>query len=150
MKVRGRHSLRQGDVDGDGFDEIVYGSATIDHDGQGLYSTGLRHGDALHLSDLDPDRPGLEVWMADEQSSENGGIVSHFQDATNGTIIWQQKGSGDNGRGCTGPLMAGTKGWQMWSGAGGLFDASSKDGGERAFVRQFHHLVGRRSEPLPA
>jgi rhamnogalacturonan endolyase len=123
---QGSHSLRQGDVDGDGFDEIVYGSATIDHDGQGLYSTGLRHGDALHLSDLDPDRPGLEVWMADEQSSENGGIVSHFQDATDGTIIWQQKGSGDNGRGCTGPLMAGTKGWQMWSGAGGLFDAAQK------------------------
>jgi rhamnogalacturonan endolyase len=64
--------------------------------------------------------------MADEQSSENGGIVSHFQDATDGTIIWQQKGSGDNGRGCTGPLMANTKGWQMWSGAGGLFDASQK------------------------
>ena len=123
---QGAHSLRQGDVDGDGFDEIVYGSATIDHDGQGLYSTGLRHGDALHMSDLDPDRPGLEIWMADEQSSENGGIVSHFQDATDGTIIWQQTGSGDNGRGCTGPLMAGTKGWQMWSGAGGLFDASQK------------------------
>jgi rhamnogalacturonan endolyase len=64
--------------------------------------------------------------MADEQSSENGGIVSHFQDATNGTIIWQQKGSGDNGRGCTGPLMPNTKGWQMWSGAGGLFDAAQK------------------------
>jgi rhamnogalacturonan endolyase len=123
---QGGHSIRQGDVDGDGFDEIVYGSATIDHDGQGLYSTGLRHGDALHMSDLDPDRPGLEVWMADEQSSENGGIVSHFQDATDGTIIWQQKGSGDNGRGCTGPLMANTKGWQMWSTAGGLFDASEK------------------------
>ena len=123
---QGGHSIRQGDVDGDGFDEIVYGSATIDHDGQGLYSTGLRHGDALHFSDLDPDRPGLEVWMADEQSSENGGIVSHFQDATDGTIIWQQTGSGDNGRGCTGPLLANTKGWQMWSGAGGLFDAAQK------------------------
>jgi len=123
---QGAHSLRQGDVDGDGFDEIVYGSATIDHDGQGLYSTGLRHGDALHMSDLMPDRPGLEIWMADEQSSENGGIVSHFQDATDGTIIWQQTGSGDNGRGCTGPLLAGTKGWQMWSGAGGLFDGSQK------------------------
>jgi hypothetical protein len=116
-------------VDGDGFDEIVYGSATIDHDGQGLYSTGLRHGDALHMSDLDPDRPGLEVWMADEQSSENGGIRSHFQDATDGTILWEDKGSGDNGRGCTGPLIAGTKGWQMWSGAGGLYDAAQKNVG---------------------
>jgi rhamnogalacturonan endolyase len=126
---QGSHSLRQGDVDGDGFDEIVYGSMTVDHDGQGLYSTGLRHGDALHLSDLDPTRPGLEVWMVDEQTSENGGIASHFQDAKDGTIIWEDKGSGDNGRGCTGPLIAGTKGWQMWSGAGGLFDASHKNVG---------------------
>jgi rhamnogalacturonan endolyase len=123
---QGSHSLRQGDVDGDGFDEIVYGSMTVDQDGQGLYSTGLRHGDALHLSDLDPNRPGLEVWMVDEQTSENGGIASHFQDAKDGTIIWEDKSSGDNGRGCTGPLIAGTKGWQMWSGSGGLYDASQK------------------------
>jgi rhamnogalacturonan endolyase len=123
---QGGHSIRQGDVDGDGYDEIVYGSATIDHDGQGLYTTTLRHGDALHFGDLDPDRPGLEVWMVDEQTSENGGIASHFQDAKDGTIIWEDKQSGDNGRGCTGPLMAGTTGWQFWSGAGGLFDASHK------------------------
>ena len=126
---QGSHSLRQGDVDGDGFDEIVYGSMTVDHDGLGLYSTGLRHGDALHMSDLDPTRPGLEVWMVDEQTSENGGIASHFQDAKDGTIIWEDKASGDNGRGCTGPLIAGTTGWQMWSGAGGLFDASHKNVG---------------------
>ena len=128
---QGSHSLRQGDVDGDGFDEIVYGSATIDHDGQGLYSTGLRHGDALHFSDLDPNRPGLEVWMVDEQTSENGGIASHFQDAKDGTIIWEDMASGDNGRGCTGPLIAGTTGWQMWSGAGGLWDASHKNVGSK-------------------
>ena len=126
---QGGHSIRQGDVDGDGFDEIVYGSATIDHDGKGLYSTGLRHGDALHMSDLDPNRPGLEIWMADEQTSENGGIASHFQDAKDGTIIWEDKSSGDNGRGCTGPLIAGTTGWQMWSTVGGLFDASHKSVG---------------------
>jgi rhamnogalacturonan endolyase len=121
---QGSHSLRQGDVDGDGFDEIVYGSATIDHDGQGLYSTGLRHGDALHFTDIDPTRPGLEVFMVDEQTSENGGIAAHYQDAKDGTIIWEDKQSGDNGRGCAGPMMAGTTGWQMWSGSGGLFNAA--------------------------
>ena len=39
--------------------------------------------------------------------------------------------SGDNGRGCTGPLIAGTTGWQMWSGAGGLWDASHKNVGSK-------------------
>ena len=56
---QGAHSLMVGDVDGDGCDEITYGSAAIDNDGRLLYSTGLGHGDAAHLSDLDPDRPGL-------------------------------------------------------------------------------------------
>ena len=122
---QGSHTVRQGDVDGDGFDEIVYGSMTIDHDGKGLYSTGLRHGDALHLSVMDPTRPGMQVWMVDEQTSENGGICSHFQDAKDGTIIWEQKATGDNGRGCCGPLLSGVKGWQMWSATGGgLYDAS--------------------------
>ena len=123
---QGSHSLRQGDVDGDGFDEIVYGSMNVDHDGQGLCSTGLRHGDALHMTDIDPNRPGLEIWMVDEQTSENGGISTHYEDAKDCSIIWEQKGTGDNGRGCTGPLIAGTTGWQMWSGAGGLYDASFK------------------------
>ncbi len=124
---QGSHSLRQGDVDGDGFDEIVYGSMNVDHDGQGLCSTGLRHGDALHFTDIDPNRPGLEIWMVDEQTSENGGISTHYEDAKDCSIIWEQKGTGDNGRGCAGPLIAGTTGWQMWSATGGgLFDASQK------------------------
>lgn len=58
----GNHNLSIGDVDGDGKDEIIYGAAAIDDDGSGLYATGLGHGDALHLSDLDPSRPGLEVF----------------------------------------------------------------------------------------
>ncbi|HEX8150042.1 MAG TPA: rhamnogalacturonan lyase, partial [Pyrinomonadaceae bacterium] len=60
---QGSHSLTIGDVDGDGRDEITYGAAAIDDDGTGLYTTGLGHGDALHMSDLDPDRPGQEVYM---------------------------------------------------------------------------------------
>jgi len=62
--------------------------------GQGLCSTGLRHGDALHFTDIDPNRPGLEIWMVDEQTSENGGISTHYEDAKDCSIIWEQKGYG--------------------------------------------------------
>ena len=65
--AQGAHSLAVGDVDGDGCDEITYGSAAINNNGTLLYSTGLGHGDALHFSDLDPDRPGLEVFMVHEE-----------------------------------------------------------------------------------
>ena len=55
---QGNHSLSVADVDDDGKDEIVYGSMVVDDDGKGLFSTGLRHGDAMHVGDLDPSRPG--------------------------------------------------------------------------------------------
>ncbi len=132
-ETMGCHSLRQGDVDGDGFDEIVYGAMTVDHDGQGLYSTGLRHGDALHLGAFDPTRGGLQVWQVHEETGAppngNGGIAASFRDAKTGAILWSDPGTTDNGRGCCGPLVAGTTGWQMWSGAGGLWDVNHKSVG---------------------
>jgi hypothetical protein len=126
---QGAHSIREGDVDGDGFDEICMGSSVIDHDGVGLYSTSLRHGDAFHMADMDPDRPGMEIWMAHEQVVSNGGIAADFRDAATGKIYWTDPGTKDNGRGCCGPLLSGTKGWQMWSGAGGLWDVNHKNVG---------------------
>ena len=126
---QGCHSLRQGDVDGDGFDEIVYGAMTVDHDGRGLYSTGLKHGDALHLAAMDPTRGGLQVWQAHENGSTNGGIAATFRDAKTGAVYWSDPGTADNGRGCCGPLVPGTTGWQMWSTVGGLWDVNHKSVG---------------------
>ena len=54
---QGNHNLRVGDVDGDGCDEIIYGSMALDHDGTGLYNTGFGHGDAMHLTAFFPPRP---------------------------------------------------------------------------------------------
>jgi rhamnogalacturonan endolyase len=128
---QGCHSLREGDVDGDGFDEIVYGACTIDHNGKGLYTTGLGHGDALHFGDFDPDRPGLEVWQVHEDAKTNGGIAATLRDAATGKVYWSDPGSTDNGRGCCGPMTAGVKGWQFWSGAGGLWDVNHKSVGSK-------------------
>ncbi len=83
---QGNHNLAVGDVDGDAKDEIVYGACAIDHDGKGLYSTGLGHGDAMHLSDIDPDRPGLEVWAIHERPHHPYG--ANLRDAATGKVIW--------------------------------------------------------------
>lgn len=111
---QGNHNLSVADVDGDGFDEIVYGSCTIDHNGTGLYSTGLGHGDALHVSDMDPDRPGLEVWQCHESSPYG----ATFRDAATGEIIFRYTASGDTGRACAGDIRADYRGYEVWASSG--------------------------------
>ncbi len=113
---QGNHNLAVADVDADGKDEIVYGSATIDDDGTGLYSTRLRHGDALHVSDFDPARQGLEVFAAHEDIGENGGIGATFRDARTGEVIWNMKAKMDVGRAAAGdidPRHPGAEGWAV-------------------------------------
>lgn len=100
----GNHNLSVADVDGDGKDEIIYGSATLDHDGTLLYSVGFGHGDAMHVSDLDPTRPGLEVYQVHE---EKGTYSWHVHDAATGEILLKGGKSGvDNGRGLAAQLSA--------------------------------------------
>src|SRR5690606_25879856 len=93
---QGAHSLTVGDVDQDGRDEIVYGAATIDDNGRLVCSSRLGHGDALHLSDSLPSRPGLEVYMVHESNAT--GVDMHA--ARTGQIIWSvPSGGSDVGRG---------------------------------------------------
>ena len=66
----GGHSLSVADVDDDGKDEIVYHAMVVDDNGKGLYSTRWRHGDSMHISDMYPDRPGLEVFTIHENEDD--------------------------------------------------------------------------------
>jgi rhamnogalacturonan endolyase len=114
---QGNHNLRVADVDGDGRDEIVYGACVIDDNGKGLYTTGLGHGDAIHLSDIDPDRPGLEVFDIHERPRHPNG--AEFRDARTGALIWG-KPSPDVGRGVALDLDPRHRGYEMWASGQGL------------------------------
>lgn len=94
---QGAHSLNVADVDNDGYDEIVYGSAVIDHNGKGLYSTKLGHGDALHTGDFDPNHAGLETFMVHEEKSSSAGI--ELRDSKTGKTLFGKKTGTDVGRG---------------------------------------------------
>ena len=108
---QGAHSIAVGDVDNDGKDEIMFGAAAVDDSGELLYSTGLGHGDAIHLSDLDPDRPGLEFFMPHEQRPYGFSL----RDAQTGEIIYYEKSSQDNGRGLAADIDSMHRGFEFWS-----------------------------------
>lgn len=116
----GNHNISVADVDGDGFDEIIYGSALIDHDGKLVYRKGLGHGDAMHVSDLNPDNPGLEGWFVHEDKSLPYGY--EMRDLRTGKIIFGLDMDKDNGRGLAADIDARHRGFEMWSSAPGVFD----------------------------
>lgn len=126
---QGNHNLSIADVDDDGKDEIIFGAMTIDDNGKGLYTTRLGHGDALHVGDLDPDRPGLEVFDIQERFADAG---ANFRDAKTGEVIWKkasQKAGEDGegpGRGLSlnvDPRYRGSESWVAGAGIAGMFDA---------------------------
>ena len=125
MYANGNHNMSIADVDGDGKDEIIWGSAALDDDGKMLYSVGFGHGDAIHLADLDPDRPGLELFDVHE---EKGDYAWDIHDAATGEIIWKGGPSGaDNGRGMAADIVAGNRGYEFWSSYGGPEKAADRN-----------------------
>ena len=108
---QGNHNLRVGDVDGDGCDEIMYGSCAIDHDGKGLYSTRMGHGDAMHLTQFAPGLKGLQVWDCHENKKDG----STFRNAATGEVLFQVKSSIDVGRCMAADVDPRNPGVEMWS-----------------------------------
>lgn len=108
---QGNHNLRIADVDGDGCDEIIYGSMTVDHDGQGLYNTGMGHGDAIHLMAFDPSSRELQIWDCHENRRDG----SDFRNARTGEIIFQIPSRSDVGRAMAADIDPTNPGVEMWS-----------------------------------
>lgn len=120
---QGNHSLSTADVDGDGFQEIIYGAAVIDHDGSILYSSHgylpdgtyvkFGHGDAMHVANIDPDKPGLEIFNVFE-GAENAPYGFALRDAETGEVIFGEYAEKDLGRCMIGDINPDVRGLQVW------------------------------------
>lgn len=118
---QGNHNLRVGDVDGDGCDEITYGAMAIDHDGTGLYTTRMGHGDAIHQYAFYPDSTQLQIWDVHENRRDG----SELRDAKTGRIIFQIPSKIDVGRGMAADIDPTNYGLEMWSASQrGYFDVT--------------------------
>ncbi|GAA2383262.1 hypothetical protein GCM10010420_01640 [Streptomyces glaucosporus] len=141
LTTQGFHSLSAADVDGDGRQEIVYGAATIDDDGDLLYSsfaeapTGsaepgrtvrLGHGDAMHVTDIDPARPGLEVFTVHE-GGRSAPYGHALRDAATGEVLYGGYTGVDTGRGMVGDVDPARPGLETWASNGvGLWSADGQ------------------------
>jgi len=108
---QGNHNLRMADVDGDGCDELTYGSMAVDNDGRGLYNTGMGHGDAIHLTVFDPTSDALQVWDCHENKRDG----SDLRDARTGKVIFQIPSKEDVGRAMAADIDPTSPGVEMWS-----------------------------------
>ncbi|WP_231584175.1 rhamnogalacturonan lyase [Domibacillus indicus] len=126
---QGAHFLSTADVDSDGKQEIVYGSATVDHDGSLLYSSAdimpegsavpgetakLGHGDAIHVTDIDPQREGLEIFMVHEGAAY-APYGYAMRDAKTGKVLFGGYTGKDTGRGMIGDIDPSKKGLETWA-----------------------------------
>lgn len=121
----GFHNLTSADVDGDGYDEIIYGSACIDHDGKLYYRTGFGHGDAMHVSQMDPSSDDLLGWFVHEETSSAYGY--ELRNLRTGKVIFGEKTGTDVGRGLAADIDASHPGFECWStGSSNVYDINGK------------------------
>ena len=122
---QGAHSLSISDVDEDGCQEIVYGSAVIDNDGKLLYSLSEAgkgyggHGDALHVGDFNLKNAGREVFMVHEEYPSNAGVEMHK--AGTGEYVFGYPTTVDVGRGAADDIDPRYEGVESWA-IGHIFD----------------------------
>lgn len=98
---QGNHQLSVADLDNDGKDEIIFGSAAVDEDGSVLHNTGHGHGDALHVTDFNNDGQ-QEIFNVHEESTYYKEFGAEFRNGKTGETLGKVGAGGDNGRGVMG------------------------------------------------
>lgn len=135
---QGNHNLSVADVDDDGKDEIIYGAMVVDDNGKGLFSTGYRHGDVIHVGRFIPGREGLQVFGSHEIEEKTTGPGVTLFDARTGETLFKGSMNTDVGRGVAADIWPENPGAEMWwSGSAGLCDMKGNRIGENPVSTNF-------------
>lgn len=131
----GNHNCMCADVDNDGKQELVLGATCLDDNGRVLWCNEKAHGDAMHLSDFLPDRPGLELWVCHEDAPYGVSLI----DPATGKDIFHFDADKDTGRCCAGNIYAGNPGAEFWGArpAGVVLDGSGQATGIKVPAMNF-------------
>jgi len=109
------HTAVAADVDGDGCDEIVYGSAVLDQDGTGLWCRGEGHPDTIHVAHILPDSEDLQIFYGIEPRHERYAVC--LVGAATGEMIWGYDGPTVHvhGQGMAADVLADEPGMELWT-----------------------------------
>ena len=141
IRSQGAHFMHSADVDEDGRDEVILGSCVLDDNGTCLWSVGLGHPDKCYVTDVDPTRPGMEIFYAVEPDRAENGVC--LVDARTGKQIWGLKKQtyhvGDGMVADIDPSLSGLECWATEDSKGGstaryMFSADGKPLGQREDV----------------
>ncbi|GEM_PF-289848 len=123
---QGNHQMSVADLDNDGKDEIINGASAVNDNGRGLYVTGRGHGDALHVSKMDPNRDKQLVWMPHESPTSYKDLAVTLVDGTTGETLFGIPATRDIGRAMAADIDPRYPGYEMWSAVGGLYNVSGQ------------------------
>lgn len=121
---QGNHAFNVADLDGDGLDEVMYGSCAWDNDGTGLWTTGLGHGDANHVGVFQWGYEGLQVYHC----LESGKTEVALHDGKTGKTIWSVVAAteGDQGRCMVADVTPNSPGCEFWKYGNELYTQDGK------------------------
>ncbi len=139
----GGHKIEIADVDGDGRQEVVYGTTCLNWDGTLRWSIYRQHPDIISVQDYLPDNPGLEVFYLVESSIHAG---AYLVDADSGKVLWKNNREDDR------RWSHGHAGWtaDIWDGSPGMECVVNRAGhNDRNFV-VFSSAGAILQEPFPA
>ena len=138
----GGHKVEIADVDGDGKQEVIYGTTCLNSDGTFRWAIFSKHPDLISIHDYIPNRPGLEICFIVETASYAG---IYMVDAKTGEVIWKNNREDD-------PVWShGHVGWtaDIWEGSSGMECMTNRAGHQDRKYLLFSSEGKKLSEKFP-